>query len=77
MYFARHGYVFVLVDTRGRGSSGGTFDPFAQEARDGYDLVEWLGRQSWSNGKVAMRQDRRTLGRPPVPENSANSNTMF
>jgi hypothetical protein len=54
MYFARHGYVYVLVDTRGRGSSGGTFDPFAQEARDGYDIVEWLARQSWSNGKVAM-----------------------
>jgi putative CocE/NonD family hydrolase len=54
MYFARHGYVYVLVDVRGRGSSGGTFDPFAQESRDGYDVVEWLARQSWSNGKVAM-----------------------
>ena len=54
MYFARHGYVFALVDVRGRGSSGGTFDPMAQEARDGYDAVEWLARQSWSDGKVAM-----------------------
>ncbi|HEV8578687.1 MAG TPA: CocE/NonD family hydrolase [Thermoanaerobaculia bacterium] len=54
MYFARHGYVFALVDVRGRGSSGGTFDPMAQEARDGHDVVEWLARQSWSNGKVAM-----------------------
>ncbi|HEX3554085.1 MAG TPA: CocE/NonD family hydrolase [Thermoanaerobaculia bacterium] len=54
MYFARHGYVYVLVDVRGRGSSGGTFDPFAQESRDGYDVVEWLARQAWSNGKVAM-----------------------
>ncbi len=54
MYFARHGYVYALVDVRGRGSSGGTFDPFAQEARDGYDVVEWLARQPWSNGKVAM-----------------------
>jgi uncharacterized protein len=54
MYFARHGYVFALVDVRGRGSSGGTFEPFAQEARDGHDVVEWLARQSWSNGKVTM-----------------------
>ena len=45
MYFARHGYVYALVDVRGRGNSGGTFDPFAQEARDGYDVVEWLARQ--------------------------------
>jgi putative CocE/NonD family hydrolase len=54
LYFARHGYVFVLVDVRGRGSSGGRFTPFAQEARDGYDAVEFLARQPWANGKVAM-----------------------
>ncbi|HQR24405.1 MAG TPA: CocE/NonD family hydrolase, partial [Steroidobacteraceae bacterium] len=54
MYFAQHGYVFVLVDVRGRGNSGGNFDPFAQEARDGYDVVEALARQPWSNGKVTM-----------------------
>ena len=54
LYFARHGYVYALVDVRGRGDSEGVFDPFAQEARDGYDAVEWLARQPWSNGKVAM-----------------------
>ena len=53
-YFARHGYVFALVDVRGRGNSEGNFEPFANEARDGYDIVEWLARQPWSNGKVAM-----------------------
>jgi putative CocE/NonD family hydrolase len=53
-YFARHGYVFALVDVRGRGNSEGSFEPFANEARDGYDIVEWLARQPWSNGKVAM-----------------------
>ena len=53
-YFARHGYVFALVDVRGRGNSEGDFEPFANEARDGYDVVEWLARQPWSNGKIAM-----------------------
>ena len=53
-YFARHGYVFAIVDVRGRGNSGGTFDPFLREARDGADVVKWLAEQSWSNGKVAM-----------------------
>lgn len=53
-YFARNGYVFCLVDVRGRGNSGGRFEPFVNEALDGYDTVEWLARQSWSNGKVAM-----------------------
>ena len=53
-YFARHGYVFALVDVRGRGNSQGEFDPFMQEAEDGHDVVEWLARQPWCNGKVAM-----------------------
>lgn len=53
-YFARHGYVFALVDVRGRGNSEGSFEPFAQEAEDGYDIVEWLATQPWCNGKVAM-----------------------
>jgi len=53
-YFARHGFVFVLVDARGRGSSEGVFKAFAQEAKDGYDITEWLAAQPWSNGKVAM-----------------------
>ncbi|HKS73298.1 MAG TPA: CocE/NonD family hydrolase [Terriglobales bacterium] len=53
-YFAKHGYVFALVDVRGRGNSEGKFDPFFQEAQDGYDTVEWLAKQPWSNGKVTM-----------------------
>jgi putative CocE/NonD family hydrolase len=53
-YFAKNGYVFALVDVRGRGNSEGKFDPFAQEDRDGFDAVEWLAKQPWSNGKVTM-----------------------
>ncbi len=51
---AKRGYVVAVVDVRGRGSSEGVFDPFAQEAKDGYDTVEWIAQQPWSNGKVAM-----------------------
>jgi putative CocE/NonD family hydrolase len=53
-YFASHGYAFAIVDSRGRGNSEGSFEPFANEGRDGYDVVEWLARQSWCNGKVGM-----------------------
>jgi putative CocE/NonD family hydrolase len=53
-YFAAHGYVFALIDVRGRGNSGGSFEPFANDARDGHDIVEWLAKQPWCNGKVAM-----------------------
>jgi len=54
LYFAQHGYVFAAVDVRGRGNSEGQFEPFAQEGRDGYDIVEWLALQPWCNGKVTM-----------------------
>ena len=37
-----------------RGNSGGQFEPFANDSRDGHDVVEWLAKQPWCNGKVAM-----------------------
>ena len=54
MYFAQHGYVYALIDVRGRGNSGGAFEPFVNEGKDGYDIVEWLAKQSYCNGKVTM-----------------------
>src|SRR5262249_617477 len=54
IYFAQHGYVYALVDVRGRGNSGGDFEPFVNEGRDGYDVVEWLAKQPYCNGKVTM-----------------------
>jgi uncharacterized protein len=54
VYFAAHGLPFLTVDVRGRGNSEGEFHPFIQEARDGYDVVEWLAQQPYCNGKVGM-----------------------
>ena len=55
-YFARHGYAFLVVDTRGRGNSTGEFKPLdLEDGRDGHDVVQWIAAQPWSNGKVAMR----------------------
>ena len=49
------GYAFVFADVRGTWASGGCWDYGGQnEQHDGYDLVEYLGTQPWSNGKVAM-----------------------
>jgi putative CocE/NonD family hydrolase len=53
-YFAPHDYAFALVDVRGRGNSAGEFEPFANEPRDGYDVVEWFAQQPFCDGKVAM-----------------------
>jgi putative CocE/NonD family hydrolase len=54
MYFAAHGYPFLTVDVRGRGDSEGVFRPLIQEAKDGYDVVEWLAKQPYCNGQVTM-----------------------
>ena len=49
------GYAFVFADVRGTWSSGGCWDyGGAKEVRDGHDLVEFLGEQDWSNGRVGM-----------------------
>lgn len=52
--FAQRGYAVLAQDTRGRYESEGKWDPFRNEAQDGYDTVEWAARQPWSNGKVGM-----------------------
>jgi putative CocE/NonD family hydrolase len=54
LYFAARGYPFLAVDVRGRGNSEGIFEPNVNEARDGYDLIEWLAGQPYCNGRVAM-----------------------
>lgn len=53
-YLAKNGYVFALIDVRGRGNSEGRFEPFTNEGRDGYDIVEWLAEQPWCDGQVTM-----------------------
>jgi putative CocE/NonD family hydrolase len=54
VYFASHGLPFLMVDSRGRGNSEGTFRALIQEGDDGFDVVEWLAQQPYCNGKVAM-----------------------
>ena len=52
LYVAR-GYVYANMDVRGCGRSGGEFRLLDRaEQKDLYDVIEWLGHQPWSNGKV-------------------------
>lgn len=46
------GYAVFVQDVRGRYASDGDFDPYRQEGRDGYDTVEWIATQRWSNGRI-------------------------
>ncbi len=53
-FYITRGYVVVLQSVRGRNGSEGTFRPMTQEINDGNDTLNWIARQNWSNGKVAM-----------------------
>jgi len=48
------GYAFVVQDVRGKGHSKGFYSAFADDIPDGYDTVEWVAKQPWSNGKVGI-----------------------
>ena len=52
--FIEHGYAVVLQDVRGRYGSEGVFDALKQEGPDGYDTLNWIAAQPWSDGKVGM-----------------------
>ena len=51
-YYARRGYVCAIQDVRGLFKSAGEWYALAKEAPDGYDAVEWITRQTWSNDKI-------------------------
>ena len=54
-YLVERGYVDVVVDVRGAGSSGGTFDSWGTRMQlDGKELVAWCARQRWSTGHVGL-----------------------
>ena len=53
-WYASRGYIVVVQDVRGRWRSPGDWYPFAHEAEDGYDTVEWAARLPKSNGRVGM-----------------------
>src|SRR4051794_14066966 len=55
-WLAARGFALCRLDVRGTGSSPGiALDEYtARETQDGYEAVEWLAAQPWSNGRVGM-----------------------
>ncbi len=48
------GYALVSQDVRGRYESEGVDQPFEVDIPDGYDTVEWIAAQEFSNGKIGI-----------------------
>ena len=54
-FFVPRGYTHVIVNCRGTGGSGGTYEMTGPaEHRDLYDLVEWVAAQPWCDSNVGM-----------------------
>ena len=53
-FFAGRGYAFVTQDVRGRFDSEGDWAPFRSERDDGSDSIDWIVKQPWCSGEVAM-----------------------
>ena len=51
-YYAERGYVVVANDVRGRYASEGIWRLMVDDPQDGFEVVEWMARQEWSDGKV-------------------------
>src|SRR5919108_2091396 len=52
-FYLKQGYVYVHMDVRGSGKSGGEFEFLGpKEQHDLYDVIQWIAAQPWSNGKV-------------------------
>lgn len=53
-FLVSHGYALIMVDVRGTGASFGTWTmPWSKKEIEDYgQVVDWVVRQSWSNGKA-------------------------
>lgn len=54
LFALERGYAVVAQDVRGKWGSEGDRVPLSSEQDDGYDTLEWLSTQPWSNGRVGM-----------------------
>ncbi len=53
-WYASQGYLVVIQDVRGRGTSEGRFNLFEHEINDGLETINWAAQLPQSNGKVGM-----------------------
>ncbi|WP_137905815.1 CocE/NonD family hydrolase [Chryseobacterium sp. 2VB] len=51
---ATYNYVGAVVNTRGKRNSNDTNNPFEHESQDIYEVIDWVSKQPWCNGKVGM-----------------------
>ena len=53
-WYASQGYIVVIQDVRGRGTSEGSFELFTHEVNDGIDTIDWVSQLPGTTGEVGM-----------------------
>jgi putative CocE/NonD family hydrolase len=79
------GFALVIQETRGTGASGGVNSGLTTEGPDGYDTIEWVANQYWSNGKIGIMGDSAAgvaaalaaAEQPPALDALYTQNTSF
>lgn len=51
---ADNGYVGVIAYTRGKYLSSSEIVPYENDGSDANDVIDWISKQSWCNGKIGM-----------------------
>ncbi|SHM47928.1 CocE/NonD family hydrolase [Flavobacterium chilense] len=51
---ADNDYVGVIAYTRGKRFSPGEILPYENEGNDAYDVIDWISKQEWCDGRVGM-----------------------
>lgn len=51
---AARGYAGVVVDARGKRLGTGEIAPYEHEGEDAHAAIDWISRQPWNDGRVAM-----------------------
>jgi len=51
---AFRGYVGVTIYVRGKYLSNQEANPFTNDSDDAWEMIDWVSKQSWCNGKVGM-----------------------
>src|SRR5205814_4452725 len=48
----KRGYAYVVQNERGHFFSEGHYDILGAPRTDGYDAIDWMSKQAWSNGRI-------------------------
>jgi hypothetical protein len=53
-HYTKAGYAYVVQDVRGKGHSQGFYEAFVPDIEDGYDTIEGIAKEPWSNGQIGI-----------------------